>query len=105
MIISHISGDKWNRKPSTEIISIDNADMSDRSVKDAYHTLAKAGCENINVVMEDTQSSEDASTRYTHAYSYNENGDIEIHVYDDSPAKQHEEMYGEYVEPYNDKWD
>lgn len=95
MITSHICGDLWKRNPYTEIIDIENADMSDWSVKGAFKKLVDMGCDNVHVVMEDSQSPEGSSTRFTHGYTYNHNGDVIRHVYDDSAAKHHESMYGD----------
>jgi len=82
-IIVHLNGDNW-KTHSAEYIKFNDADMSDWNVKKAFQNFISKGFNNVNCVMEDTQSPREASTRWTKPYTYNQNGDVIPFVYDDS---------------------
>lgn len=92
MITVHLSGSDWSypKIPSSVNKEFENADMRDQKVKNAFKEMVDAGFVNVNCVMEDSQSPKFSDTRYTHPYTYNNNGDVERFVYDDSFANEHE---------------
>jgi hypothetical protein len=81
-IIVHLNGENW-KTHAQEHVEFNDADMRDRHVKQAFQGFIVKGLTNVNCVMEDTQSPEGTSTRFTHPYTYNHNGDIERFTYDD----------------------
>lgn len=93
MITVHLGGEDWAVVPSRVDKEFKNADMSDQKVKEAFKRFIDAGLTNVNCVMEDSQSPDGSSARYTHPYVYNHNGDVDRFVYDDSHAQAHMEAY------------
>jgi len=82
MIIVHLNSENWKTK-THEHVQFNDADMSDRKVREAFNACIAKGLVNVNCVMEDTQSSEWSGARYTHPYTYNDNGDVRLFTYDD----------------------
>ena len=92
MITVHLTGECWKTKAVQENLFFD-AKMRDWKVKAAFKRFLDLGFTNINCVMEDHQYPINSDTRFTHAYTYNENGDIERFKYDDSFREADENSY------------
>lgn len=92
MITVHLNGENWKTK-TAEHVELINSDMRDLEVKAAFNKFVNSGLTNINCVMEDSQSPIGTDTRFTHPYTYNNNGDVERFVYDDSHRQADMEAY------------
>ena len=100
MIIAHVTGTNLNTDiPHFEHEEFDNADCNSSEVQDCFYAMQAKGYQNINIVCEDTQVSEDSAMpelRYTKPYTLVGGGYPELFVFEDIPE------LAEYAEAYED---
>ncbi len=87
MITTHITGENWKTHESKEVTLV-NPETNE--IKAAFLNMVNQGLVNVNFVNEDSQSPVGTSTRYSHPYMINHNGDVDAFVYDDAHRQQSE---------------